>query len=66
MLMLIIHKNKIEFLSDSNISYFEYCQEKNISKKIFNTIYLCFFIAFYKDNFIYDEFIIEKTLKYVK
>ncbi len=66
----IILNNKIEFLPDgSSMSHFEYCQTKGMSKEDFNKITRGYFLAgkvvFYKDNFIYDDELINEALSYL-
>lgn len=66
----IILNNKIEFLPDgSSMSHFEYCQTKGISKEDFNKItrgyYLDGKVVIYKDNFIYDDELINEALSYL-
>lgn len=67
----IILNNKLEFLPDgSAMSHFEYCQTKGVDKENFNKItrgyYLNGNLVFYKDNFIYDDNLINEALKYLK
>lgn len=51
------------------MSHFEYCQTKGLNKEEFNKItrgyYLNKNLVFYKDNFIYDDDLIEESLKYL-
>ena len=66
----IIYNNALEFLPEgSDLSHFEYCQTKGIGKEEFNKITRGFYkegnTVFYKDNFIYDDALIEEALKYV-
>ena len=66
----IILNGVLEFLPDgSSMSHFEYCKLKEINKESFNKItrgyYLNGNVVFYKDNFIYDENVIEEALKYL-
>ena len=66
----IILNSVLEFLPDgSSMSHFEYCQCKGLDKEDFNKItrgyYLNGNIVFYKDNFIYDENVIDEALKYL-
>ena len=58
----IILDGKLEFLPEgSDMSHYEYCKTKGLSKEEFNEIirgyYLNSNLVFYKDNFIYDEVI---------
>ena len=52
------------------MSHFEYCQTKGLNKEEFNKItrgcYLNKNLVFYKANFIYDDDLIEESLKYLK
>jgi len=66
----IILNKKIEFLPEgSSMSHFEYCQTKGITKEEFNKItrgyYLDGKVVFYKDNFIYDDELINEALSYL-
>ncbi len=66
----IILNGKLEFLPEgSSLSHFEYCKAKGLSKEEFNKItrgyYLNGNVVFYKDNFIYDEEVIENALQVV-
>ena len=67
----IILDGKLEFLPEgSTLSHFEYCQTKGIDKETFNKITRGFYLngnlIFYKDNFIYDEKVIEEALEHVE
>ena len=67
----IILNNKLEFLPDgSPMSHFEYCQTKGIDKNRFNEItrgyYLNGNLVFYKDNFVYDDNVIEEAINYLE
>ena len=66
----IIFNNKLEFLPEgSSMSHFEYCQIKGISKEEFNRITRGYYLnentVFYKDNFIYDDDVINEALYYL-
>lgn len=66
----IIIDGNLEFLPDgSDMSHFEYCKSKGLDKEEFNKIirgyYLKNNVVFYKDNFIYDENLINDALKYL-
>lgn len=66
----IILNKKIDFLPEgSGMSHFEYCQIKGIDKEEFNKItrgyYLDGKVVFYKDNFIYDNELINEALLYL-
>ena len=66
----IILNKKLEFLPEgSSMSHYEYCQTKGLSKEEFNQItrgyYLNGNVIFYKDNFIYDEEVIENALQVI-
>lgn len=66
----IIYNNKLEFIPEnSDMSHFEYCQTKNISKEVFNEITRGYYIdgkvVFYKNHFTYDEFVIEEGIKFI-
>ena len=67
---LIIINGELEFLPNgSSMSHFEYCETKGLSKEEFNKItrgyYLGGNVVFYKDNFIFDDEVIENGLKVV-
>ena len=60
----VILNNKLYLLpAGSSMSHFEYCQKIGLDKETFNSItrgyYLNGNLIFYKDNFIYDENVIE-------
>ena len=66
----IILDNNLEFLPEgSSMSHFEYCQSKGMSKEQFNKITRGFYLienaVFYKDNFIYDDSVIEEALEHI-
>lgn len=66
----IIMNNELEFIpKNSSMSHFEYCNSKGITKEEFNKItrgyYLNGNVVFYKDNFIYDEKVIEEALRFL-
>ena len=66
----VIIDKRLEFLpTGSAMSHFEYCQEKGIDKEKFNTLtrgyYLNGKVVFYKDNFIYDNDLIDESLNYL-
>ena len=68
----VIYENSLYFIDKgSSISHYEFCQNKfpNLSKENFNQItrgyYLDGDLVFYKDNFIYDNEVINEALKYV-
>lgn len=66
----VIVNNKLDFLPlGSQMSHFEFCQSKGIDKEQFNQLtrgyYLNSNLVFYKDNFIYDEFLIKEALDFV-
>lgn len=67
----IILNGELEFLPNgSAMSHYEYCQTKNLDKNSFNKItrgyYLNGNLVFYKDNFIFDDNVIDEALKYVE
>ena len=67
----IILNHVLEFLPEgSTMSHFEYCTSKGIEKEDFNKITRGFFInkavVFYKDNFVYDDEVINEALKHIK
>jgi len=68
----IIFNDIIEFLPDgSAMSHFEYCQiNKGLDKNSFNKItrgyYLNGNVVFYKDNFIFDDNVINEALDYLE
>ena len=65
----IIINNKINFIKNSDLSHWEYCENLNISKDIFNTLTRGYYfngrIVFYNDNFTYDNNVITEGLKYL-
>jgi len=66
----VIINNRLEFLPlGSQMSHFEFCQSKGIDKEHFNQLTRGYFLngnlVFYKDNFIYDEFLINEALNFV-
>lgn len=66
----IILNGSLEFLPEgSAMSHFEYCQSKGLEKNVFNEItrgyYLNEKLVFYKDNFIFDDNLINEALEYV-
>lgn len=66
----VIVNKKLDFLPlGSQMSHFEFCQSKGIDKERFNQLtrgyYLNSNLVFYKDNFIYDEFLIKEALDFV-
>ena len=66
----IILNDVLEFLPEgSSMSHFEYCQSKGLDKDDFNKITRGFYIngttVFYKDNFIYDQRVIDEALKHI-
>ena len=66
----IIIDGNLEFLPDgSDMSHFEYCETKGLSKDDFNKIIRGYFLSgnvvFYKDNFIFDDEVIEIGLDVV-
>ncbi len=67
----IILNDVLEFLPEgSAMSHFEYCQSKGFDKKSFNGItrgyYLNGNLVFYKDNFIFDDNLMNEALKYLE
>jgi len=67
----IILNNVLEFLPEgSTMSHFEYCQTKGLDKNFFNQItrgyYMNGNVVFYKDNFIFDEDVINEALNYLE
>ena len=66
----IILEGETEFLPEgSSMSHYEYCQAKGLSKEEFNQITRGYYLngnaVFYKDNFTYDDNLIEESLKYL-
>ena len=66
----VIISSKLYFLpEESSMSHFEYCQKIGLDKETFNSItrgyYLNGNLVFYKDNFIYDENVIEESLRFI-
>lgn len=66
----IILNNVLEFLPDgSSMSHFEYCQTRGLDKESFNKITRGFYlndkVIFYKDNFIFDDEVINEALNYL-
>lgn len=69
----VILDNKLRFIpKGSTMSHFEFCQNKfpNLSRDDFNKITRGYFLdgdlVFYKDNFIYDNDVINEALAFVK
>lgn len=67
----VILNDILEFLPEgSTMSHFEYCQTKGLDKNSFNKItrgyYLNGNVVFYKDNFIFDENVINEALNYLE
>ncbi len=66
----IILNGFLEFLPDNSLmSHYEYCTSKGINKDTFNEITRGFYLngdlVFYKDNFIYDDKLINESLNYL-
>ena len=66
----IILDNILEFLpKGSSMFHFEYCELKGMNKEEFNKITRGFYlnkeVVFYKDNFIYDDGVIEEALEHI-
>lgn len=66
----VIIDSKLEFIpEESPMSHYEFCKTKGLDKETFNKItrgyYLNGNLVFYKDNFIYDENLINEALNYV-
>ena len=66
----LIYKNKVDFLPPNcSMSHFEYCKSKGIGKDEFNKLTRGYFfngrLLFYKDNFIYDDLVIQDALKHI-
>ena len=66
----IILNNNVYFLPDgSYMSHFEYCKKIGLDKETFNSItrgyYLNDKLVFYKDNFTYDNNLIEESLNFI-
>ena len=66
----IILNGILEFLPEgSSMSHYEYCQTKGLNKEEFNKITRGFYLngnlIFYKDNFIYDDDLIEESLSHI-
>ncbi len=66
----IIYNGNLEFLPrGSNMSHYEYCKNKGITKEEFNEIIRGYFLdgnlVIYRDNFIYDNELILESLKYI-
>ena len=66
----IILNGILEFLPEgSSMSHYEYCQTKGLNKEEFNKITRGFYLngnlIFYKDNFIYDDELIDESLSHV-
>ena len=69
----VIYDGKLYIIrKGSTMSHWEFCQSKlpNITKDIFNQLTRGYYIdnelVFYKDNFIYDNNVINEALQYVK
>jgi len=67
----VIINNKLDFLPDgSKMSHYEYCQTKGLSKEEFNKITRGYYLngrglVIYKDNFVYDDELINETLLFI-
>ncbi len=65
----IIINNELHFIKNGGLSHWEYCANMNITKEEFNKLIRGYYInnnvVFYKDNFIYDEDVINTSLKYL-
>ena len=66
----VILNKKLDFLPEgSSMSHFEYCETKGLDKETFNKITRGFYlngrVIFYKDNFIFDEELINESLNYL-
>lgn len=69
----VIYKDKLYFIrKGSSLSHWEFCQKQfpNITKEEFSKLirgyYLDGDLVFYKDNFTYDNELIDKSLNYIK
>lgn len=67
----IIHDGAVEFMpAGTAMSHYEYCLTKGIEKEKFNKLtrgyYLDGNLVFYKDNFGYDDSVIEEGLLHLK
>lgn len=68
----VIYNGEILFIEEGNsMSHWEFCKERipNINENEFNQLtrgyYLNGDLVFYKDNFIYDDQVIEEALNYI-
>jgi hypothetical protein len=67
----VIFQNELFFIEKgSPMSHWEFCLNRfNLSKEVFNQLvrgyYLDGDLVFYKDNFVYDEGVVQEALKYV-
>lgn len=67
----VIYENKLYFIEKgSSMSHYEFCSSKlNLTKEEFNELtrgyYLDGNLVFYKDNFYYDEKVVNEGLLYV-
>ena len=66
----VIIDSKLDFIPEgSPMSHYEFCQTKGLDKETFNKItrgyYLNGNLIFYKDNFVYDDNVINEALNYV-
>lgn len=66
----IILNGVLEFLPEgTEMSHFEYCQAKGLDKNSFNQITRGYFLngnlVFYKDNFIFDQNVIDEALMFL-
>src|SRR5574344_1152256 len=65
----IIIEGKLHIIKNSELSHWEYCEKMHISKKKFNKYIRGYYLngnaVFYKDNFSYDENVINVSLKYL-
>jgi len=67
----IIFNGILEFLPENSaMSHFEYCQSKGLDKQEFRKLtrgyYLNGNLVFYKDNFIFDDNLIQEALQYLE
>lgn len=67
----VIYKNKLHFIDEgSAMSHWEFCSRiLNMGREEFNLLTRGYYIdgnlVFYKDNFIYDEGVIEEALNFI-
>ncbi len=66
----IIMDGNIQYIKNSEISHWEYCESRGISKEEFNELIRGYYyngeLIFYKNDFIYDDNVIKIAMMYLK